>query len=337
MRLFATLIAALQLALLPGNAAAQELGGARTVVTESWVEEWDPSTQRWVRIAQDPAELRAIGSQTSESNFTVNGVVVPYNQNTSRYAKPLTPQPIDVAVAAYGPFRVLDDRRAAIVGPTGRMSPAYFDAMLRDHPELEVLEMVEAPGTSHDIANLAVGRRIREAGLRTHVPDGGSVRSGAVELFLAGTSKSMDDGAEFAVHSWLDNHGREPDDFSVDHQANRMYLDYYVEMGMSEERAREFYAMTNSVPHHSALWLGANDMRRWMKQPRRVLDLAVEPAPIYARLDRPIELPIVNIAIDVQLAQLEIPSHGTGVVPNINYDDISATALARLDVDLLDS
>ncbi|MEM8724813.1 MAG: alpha/beta hydrolase [Pseudomonadota bacterium] len=339
MKILAALFAALQLALLPAMAAAQDYAGARTVSTESWVEEWDPASQRWVRVADDPAELRASGPHSVVTTHIVNGVVVAQHQNTSRYAQPLTAPHLSAAAAQYGPFLVLDATRAAIVGPTDRMSPAWFDAMLRDNPGLEVLEMVEAPGTNNDIANLAVGRRIREAGLRTHVPNGGSVRSGAVELFLAGTQKSMDDGAEFAVHSWLDNYGREPDDFAPDHQANRMYLDYYVEMGMSEKRAREFYAMTNSVPHRSALWLGADDMRRWVKPARedaparRVLDAVSEPAPIYARLDQPIEMPITDLTIDMQLAQ-SVP---TGTGPSINYADISAYSIARLDVDLLDS
>ncbi len=343
MRILATLFAALQFALLPSMAAAQDYAGARTVSTEAWVEEWDPASQRWVRVAEDPAELRASGPHSVVTTHIVNGVVVAQNQNTSRYAQSFTapvvgPQ-MAATVAEYGPFRVIDNKRAAIVGPTDRMSPAWFDAMLRDNPGLEVLEMVEAPGTNHDIANLAVGRRIRDAGLRTHVPDGGSVRSGAVELFLAGTRKSMDDGAEFAVHSWLDNYGREPDDFSPDHQANRMYLDYYIEMGMSEKQAREFYAMTNSVPHRSALWLGADEMRKWVGPSqkavpaRRALEVDAQPAPIYARLDQPIEMPIIDLTIDVQLAQLVAPVTG----PSISYADISAYSIARLDVDLLDS
>ncbi|MEL6529732.1 MAG: alpha/beta hydrolase [Pseudomonadota bacterium] len=343
MKFVTNLFAAITLALVPGLAAAQDIAGVRTVVTESWVEEWDPASQSWVRIAQDPAELRSTAVQTGVNTFSVNGVPLPRNPNAARYASPQTRPSAANAVAAYGPFRVLDDRRAAIVGPTGRMSPAYFDAMLRDHPELEVLELLEAPGTNHDIANLAVGRRIREAGLRTHVPNGGSVRSGAVELFLAGTTKSMDDGAEFAVHSWLDSHGREPDDFAADHEANRMYLDYYVEMGMSEKRAREFYAMTNSVPHHSALWLGADDMRRWVKPAdkavpaHRLLDPVANPAPIYARLDQPVELPVIDLAIDVQLATVERADAGTLALPSIDYADISTATLARLDVDRLDS
>ena len=166
-------------------------------------------------------------------------------------------------VAQYGPFRVLDDRRVALVGETDATTPGYFRAMMRDFPDLEQLDMVECPGTRDDRATLQVGRMIRAAGLVTHVPAVGSVRSGAVELFLAGVERDIAQGAEFAVHSWMDAYGREADDFAMHAQENRQYLDYYREMGMSAEQARSFYAFTNSVPHARALWLDASDMRRW--------------------------------------------------------------------------
>lgn len=35
-------------------------------------------------------------------------------------------------------------------------------------------------------------------------------------------------------------------------------------MGMSEAKARAFYAMTNSVPHSRALWFGPEQMGRWI-------------------------------------------------------------------------
>jgi hypothetical protein len=43
---------------------------------------------------------------------------------------------------------------------------------------------------------------------------------------------------------------------------NRNYIDYYVDMGMTEAEARAFYAMTNSVSHSHALWLEPDQMRR---------------------------------------------------------------------------
>lgn len=167
-------------------------------------------------------------------------------------------------IAQYGPFLVLDTRRVALVGETDERTPGAFRAMIRAYPGLAQLDMVECPGTRDDRANMAVGRMIRAARLITHVPASGSVRSGAVELFLAGVERDISDGAEFAVHSWMDDYGREAGDFAESAPENRQYVDYYREMGMSDAQARGFYAMTNSVPHHRARWLGAGEMRGWL-------------------------------------------------------------------------
>ena len=168
-------------------------------------------------------------------------------------------------LAQYGPFLVLDTRTVALIGETGIRTPAHFRSMMRDYPGLRQLDMVECPGTQDDLANMKVGRMIRAAGLVTHVPANGSVRSGAVELFLAGVERDITDGAEFAVHSWIDPYGREAADFAMDAPENRQYVEYYREMGMSERAAKAFYDFTNSVPHARALWLEANDMRRWTR------------------------------------------------------------------------
>lgn len=168
-------------------------------------------------------------------------------------------------LAQYGPFLVLDRRTVALVGETNATTPGFFRAMMRDFPGIEQLDMVECPGTQDDRANLKVGRMIRAAGLVTHVPAIGSVRSGAVELFLAGVDRDIADGAEFAVHSWMDDYGREAADFAADAPENRQYIDYYREMGMSDGEAHAFYDFTNSVPNVRALWLDARDMRRWAR------------------------------------------------------------------------
>jgi hypothetical protein len=106
---------------------------------------------------------------------------------------------------------------------------------------------------------------IHARGIATHVPDGGSVRSGGVELFLAGTRRIADPGAEFAVHSWADEEGLEADDYPADAPENRAYLDYYREMGMTLAEAAKFYAMTNSVPNADAKWMDAAEMSRWVR------------------------------------------------------------------------
>jgi hypothetical protein len=168
-------------------------------------------------------------------------------------------------IAAFGPFRVLDGKRAALVGATDASTPRDFARMLLAFPTLGTLEMVDCPGTSDDIANLRLGRMIRRAGIDTVVPAGGSVRSGAVELFLAGKHRRAAADAAFAVHSWQDADGLEPADFPADDPVNLAYLAYYREMGLSEAEARTFYEMTNAVPHAAARWLTADEFSGYVR------------------------------------------------------------------------
>ena len=168
-------------------------------------------------------------------------------------------------IATYGPFRVVDGTRAALLGITDHRSPQQFAAMLRDYPGLATLELVECPGTFDDLANLRLGRMIRAAGIATHVPRHGSVRSGAVELFIAGAGRRIEDGARFAVHAWMDESGMEATDYASAAPEHRKYLAYYREMGMAAEKAEAFYWMTNSVPFEQARWLDAAEMRGWVR------------------------------------------------------------------------
>ena len=176
-------------------------------------------------------------------------------------------QRIEAAIAGlprFGPFAVVDEAHAALVGEVDAKSPAQFRQMLAAHPGISVLELVDCPGTVNDGANLELGRLIRAHRLITDVPSGGSVRSGGLELFLAGISRRAAPDAEFGVHAWKDAAGHQPGDFAPDAPANLVYLDYYREMGLSDEKAEGLYALTNSVPNEQMLWLRTRDLRPYI-------------------------------------------------------------------------
>ncbi|MDT0506667.1 hypothetical protein [Novosphingobium sp. MMS21-SN21R] len=209
---------------------------AREVSTRTWVEDGVTWTETTVVEVEEPGSERLVGLHDGPER---NGL------------------------ASFGPFEVLDGTRAALVAETDSYSPADFSKMLRAYPGIRVLEMADCPGTVDDFANLRLGRMIRAQGIATHVPDHGSVRSGAVELFLAGASRSAAPDASFVVHAWIDEDGREPDDFAADASVNRAYVSYYREMGLADDKAAAFYALTNSVPNEAVLMLGRADMARF--------------------------------------------------------------------------
>jgi hypothetical protein len=172
--------------------------------------------------------------------------------------------PSRTPLASFGPFHMVAPDRAELIGSIESDTPAQFSALLRAFPGLAQIDMVDCPGTGDDESNLALARMVRAAGVVTYVPDGGSVRSGGVELFLAGAKRKAAPTAEFAVHSWLDEDGLEADDYAADDPAHTAYIDFYREMGMSDGNARAFYAMTNSAPHDDALFLGPRDIARYV-------------------------------------------------------------------------
>ena len=180
-------------------------------------------------LACQPLAAREVSTRT----WVENGVtwtettVVEVEESGSERLVGLHEGPVRKGIASFGPFEVIDGTRAALVAETDSYSPADFQKMLRSFPGIRVLEMADCPGTVDDFANLRLGRMIRARGIATHVPDHGSVRSGAVELFLAGTSRSAAPDAAFVVHSWIDEDGREPDDFAADAAANKAYVDLY--------------------------------------------------------------------------------------------------------------
>jgi hypothetical protein len=332
-RAIALLLTALALLLPSGAALAQS--GAVVVSTIRWVEEWDPARGQWVRVEDSPAKVFPTAYEPVVVTPPSGSITIPEGLFKAQPVRFIGGQDRKagrpVGGAVFGPFRVIDGKRAALVGATDAASPEAFAQMLALFPGLEVIEFVDAPGTHHDLANLRLGRAIRAAGLATHVPAGGSARSGAVELFLAGTRRTADPAALFAVHSWRDGAGREPADFAPDAPENRLYLDYYTEMGMSPDQARAFYAMTNSVPHAGALWLEGADMARWIAPDARRVDPRAEGV-LRLALTRSAD------ALSGQLAAaLRAPLQGLPAEPAAPRLAYAGVPLALLDCGLLDS
>ncbi len=168
-----------------------------------------------------------------------------------------------VAIAQFGPFAVINPSLAELNGETAEGTPALFRRMLAAFPGIKRINMVECAGTVDDEANLEVARMIRRAGIDTHVPAHGSVRSGGVELFMAGVHRTHDHGAEFGVHSWEDDEGNQAKDVPVNDPVNREYVSYYQSVGLPAETARAFYAFTNATPFDRIHYMTEQELARF--------------------------------------------------------------------------
>jgi hypothetical protein len=157
------------------------------------------------------------------------------------------------ALARFGPFFVTSDSTAEMVGVIDATTPRAFHQMMARYPAIHTLRMIECPGSEDDDANLSLARMVRQAKINTFVPAKGSIRSGAVELFLAGVEHRSEPGAEFGVHSWQDEDGREAQDYPSNDPVHASYINYYVDMGLDRPTAIAFYNFTNAAAPSSGV------------------------------------------------------------------------------------
>jgi hypothetical protein len=165
--------------------------------------------------------------------------------------------------AQFGPFLIISAVEAQLNGATDEATPDQFRQMIKAYPAIKRIIMIDCPGTENDDANLEVARMIRKAGINTHVPADGSVRSGGVELFLAGMKRTYEKGAQFGVHSWIDEDGMQASDVASDDPINAAYIGYYQEVGLPPQTARAFYDFTNQTAFNDIHYMNEQELARF--------------------------------------------------------------------------
>lgn len=56
--------------------------------------------------------------------------------------------------------------------------------LIKDYPDVKIIQMVSVDGSVDDEANLIASRLVREAGLNTHVAKDGKIASGGTDFFV---------------------------------------------------------------------------------------------------------------------------------------------------------
>ncbi len=92
--------------------------------------------------------------------------------------------------------------KAYVYGTTDSASAGAVDDLVQENPQIDTLVLKYMPGTVDADQNLRLARSVRRNRLKTHLERNSRIASGAVDLFLAGTERTMACGAQIGVHSW---------------------------------------------------------------------------------------------------------------------------------------
>lgn len=149
--------------------------------------------------------------------------------------------------------------RAYGYGVTTDRSIGQVKRFIAHNPDVNTLVFKRMPGTKDTIANTALARFIRRKGLSTHLEGDSMIASGAVDLFIAGTRRTMECGARIGVHSWGSKMGYGAKDVKIDWSAS-MHRGYLRDMGIDPS----FYDFTrDAAPPEGIHWMRRSEITRF--------------------------------------------------------------------------
>ncbi|WP_298520443.1 hypothetical protein [uncultured Kordia sp.] len=139
-----------------------------------------------------------------------------------------------------------------------------FNNMIAGHPNIKRINMAEVPGSSDDEINLQVGARVHQLQINTHILDNGLIASGGVDFFLAGIQRTSGNNTQIGVHSWADGSGNEATDYPNDSTEHLRYIQYYENVGYSNQWSTDFYFFTiNAASADNIHWMTEAEIEQY--------------------------------------------------------------------------
>lgn len=157
----------------------------------------------------------------------------------------------------YGIFKVINDTTVEMNGVIKGSTPRNFNRLLKNYPNIKVINMLDCPGSMNDEANLRVSRTMHDKGISFHLFSTSVIASGAVDMYVGGLKRTRDAGSKIGVHSW----GGKPSEptaaeYPTDHKVHQLYIDYYVSVGFTQQESEDFYFFTiNAAAADDIYWM----------------------------------------------------------------------------------
>ncbi len=162
-------------------------------------------------------------------------------------------------------FKVSQDQKAIVLdGVINSSAYTAFKKILKEHPNINRLEIVICDGSINDKVNLKLAKFIHKNSFTIHLRNNGLVASGGTDLFLAGTQKTLGKNTKIGVHSWAADDDQVATDFPKGHKYHIPYIDYYKSVGFSQQQAEDFYYFTiNAAPASDVHWMTQEEIERF--------------------------------------------------------------------------
>lgn len=158
---------------------------------------------------------------------------------------------------------------AVLHGFIDASTPNVVQNFVNTYPNVTTLVFMQVPGSMNDDANLIASQALRNKGYKHYIPavnayaQDAFIASGGVDMFVGGITRVVDVNAEVGVHAWGDG-SVEATDFPVGHSNHLPYINYYVNMGFTQQEAEDFYYFTiNAAPASGIHFMTESELNQY--------------------------------------------------------------------------
>ncbi len=169
----------------------------------------------------------------------------------------------------FGIFKVLDGEKGIEMnGVINSKSLTNFEALNKAYPNVKKITIKECDGSEDDETNLKLSLKVHKLGFSIHIQNGGLVASGGTDFFLAGTKRTIGEEVRIGVHSWggQNDDGTEvtATDFPNGHEYHLPYIEYYKNIGFTQEESENFYYYTiNAASANDIHWMTSEEIETY--------------------------------------------------------------------------
>ncbi len=146
-----------------------------------------------------------------------------------------------------------------LIGDFNSKSYAQVTSAIEAHTEVKTIVLTASSGSLDDETTFKLARYIRSKSLNTRLLNNSVIASGAVDLFLSGTQRTIEKGAKIGVHSWSDG-SKQGKDFPRDHPDHALNANYIKDMMGTDA----FYWFTiYSAPADAIYWMTEKEINQF--------------------------------------------------------------------------
>lgn len=144
-------------------------------------------------------------------------------------------------------------------GVLGKQMHKKLVKYIDNNPSLKKIILNQVPGSINDEWNVKTCLMVHENEIETYLTSSSIIASGGVDLFISGTKRTIETGAQIGVHSWSDGK-KDGAEYPRESEENDLFIDFFNQIDM--DTAFYWYTL-EAAKAESIYWMTGAEINRF--------------------------------------------------------------------------